>query len=149
MPTRADLLIENAQVLTCDPQRPHAEALAVRGNTIVFIGANQQASEWRQPGVRVIDAGGATLMPGFIDCHTNLRIAAAELENQPLHEAPLLPLLPRWSHAVAGAGGALADRLHSSVYQEIKSRTRIIYTAGTCIARRKNSSKTSSADHGY
>ena len=63
----ADLLIHNARVFTADPANPHAEAVAVRGNHIVFVGPNSAAEAWRGPNTRLIDGQQCSLLPGFID----------------------------------------------------------------------------------
>jgi predicted amidohydrolase YtcJ len=68
MPFQPDLLLVNARVITMDPARPRAAAVAVTGGRIVgvFDGA---------PGVsatEVIDLKGATLIPGFHDAHNHM-----------------------------------------------------------------------------
>ena len=41
--TAADILITNARVLTMDPARPKAEALAIAGNRIIRVGSQEGA----------------------------------------------------------------------------------------------------------
>jgi predicted amidohydrolase YtcJ len=74
-----DLLITNAHVFTADPQQPSAEAIGVVGNRIVFVGSQSDAEPLRGKTKRVIDAQGATLMPGFIDSHYHLLWGSLEL----------------------------------------------------------------------
>ncbi|HLF90711.1 MAG TPA: amidohydrolase [Anaerolineales bacterium] len=74
----ADLLITNARIFTAT-SGPTAEALAVRGSRIVFVGSAAGAHAWRDPKTRLIDAGGRTLMPGFIDSHFHLLWGSLEL----------------------------------------------------------------------
>ncbi|HEX7474673.1 MAG TPA: amidohydrolase [Dehalococcoidales bacterium] len=69
MREKADVIFENARVLTCEPGQPTAEAVAVRGDRICCIGTNNFAAELKQTGTRVIDCQGKTLIPGFIDAH--------------------------------------------------------------------------------
>lgn len=64
-----DLLVRNARVLTMDPQRQRAEAVAIAGGRIVAVGGAEVAG---LPAVRVIDAGGRTLLPGFVESHMHL-----------------------------------------------------------------------------
>ena len=66
----ADLLIDNARVLTMDPGRPKATSVAVRGNRILAL--DEAARAARGPATRVIDALGATLLPGFIEAHMHV-----------------------------------------------------------------------------
>jgi predicted amidohydrolase YtcJ len=77
--THADILITNARVFTADTDHPRAEAVALRGNRIVFVGSNAEAESLRGPDTRVIDAAGRTVMPGFIDSHFHLLNGAKEL----------------------------------------------------------------------
>lgn len=72
MTSPATFLITNANVYTVDDANPHAEAVAVRGNRIVFAGSAAEADTWRGPATLVIDAGGRSLLPGFIDSHFHL-----------------------------------------------------------------------------
>jgi predicted amidohydrolase YtcJ len=68
----AEILFINAHVFTSDAANPLAEAVATKGNRIVFAGSSSDAKTWRGPGTRIIDAGGNTILPGFIDAHFHL-----------------------------------------------------------------------------
>jgi predicted amidohydrolase YtcJ len=72
MSPHADLIFTNAHVFTSDESNPHAEAVAVKGNRITFVGSNSEVETWRGPETRVIDGQGNTLLPGFIDSHFHL-----------------------------------------------------------------------------
>jgi predicted amidohydrolase YtcJ len=87
MTPSADILIYNARVFTADKVNPSAEALAVKGNRIVFVGSNTSAKDWQGSITRVIDGGGSTLMPGFIDCHYHLLMSSLTLDDINLEEA--------------------------------------------------------------
>lgn len=75
----ADLLITHAHVFTADPLQPAAEAVALAGNRIVFVGSADEAQTWRGPHTRVIDGQGCTLTPGIIDSHYHLAFGSTEL----------------------------------------------------------------------
>ncbi|TWP38491.1 amidohydrolase [Leekyejoonella antrihumi] len=66
---RFDLVLKNANILTGDPARPRAHAMAVHNGRIVALA---QASGEELSGVVERDAGGSTVVPGFHDahCHT-------------------------------------------------------------------------------
>ena len=68
----ASLIFLNARVLTMDATMPHAEALAVGGNRILAIGDQEETMSHAGPETRIIDAKGATLMPGFVESHVHL-----------------------------------------------------------------------------
>jgi predicted amidohydrolase YtcJ len=90
-PPHADLILTNARVYTLawgEPAAdgapaanaphgpagwtPDAQAVAIRGSRIVFVGANDDAAAWRGPGSRVVDLHGATLLPGLVDSHVHI-----------------------------------------------------------------------------
>lgn len=67
----ADLVFLNGTVITIDPARPAAEAVAVIGNRIARVGTSDEVREEIGPGTRVVDLAGRTLLPGFNDNHTH------------------------------------------------------------------------------
>ncbi|MBX3011518.1 MAG: amidohydrolase [Caldilineaceae bacterium] len=87
MTTYADILIINSQVYTVDPACPQAEAVAIQGHQIVFVGSSAAAQAWRGPHTEVIDGGGATLLPGLIDSHFHLLWGALKLDHLQLDKA--------------------------------------------------------------
>ena len=70
--TPADLIVTNARIYTVDDARPVADAMAVRGGRVQFVGSERGALTLRGPQTRVIDAAGATVIPGFADAHVHL-----------------------------------------------------------------------------
>jgi predicted amidohydrolase YtcJ len=68
MPYEADLLLVNANVLTMDPERPTASAVAVAGGRIVGVYDGKPDIT----GKDVIDLRGLTLIPGFNDAHNHM-----------------------------------------------------------------------------
>src|SRR5687768_12206826 len=87
---QADLLILNGNVFTADERMPFARALAVRGNRIVWVGSDEDAMAWRGANMRVIDAGGNTVMPGIIDSHFHLLMGSLEAADLQLEQAETL-----------------------------------------------------------
>ncbi|CAN5408675.1 amidohydrolase [soil metagenome] len=77
----ADLIVTNARIRTMDPAAPHAEAIAVTGETITAVGSNADILALRTADTRIIDAGGNSVLPGFIESHMHLFVGAAELEH--------------------------------------------------------------------
>ncbi len=71
-PPPADLVLKNAIVHTVDAKRPRAEAVAVRANRIVAVGANADVLPLVGPKTRVLDLAGRTVVPGFDDSHAHL-----------------------------------------------------------------------------
>src|SRR3990170_3813991 len=71
-----DLLIRNARVYTVEPSQPWAEAVAVRGERIAWLGDDADAAEHIGPATQVIDAEGSLLLPGIIDSHNHVRLGS-------------------------------------------------------------------------
>ena len=74
-----DLVLTNARVLTMDRRSPSAEAVAVKNGRIQRVGSISDLSVLKSGGVKVIDCGRGTLMPGFHDAHLHLLAYAASL----------------------------------------------------------------------
>ena len=72
MSLTADIIIKNAKIFTSDETNPNAEAVAVKGNRIVYVGDNAGVDAWKSDVTRLIDGQGHTLTPGFIDTHVHL-----------------------------------------------------------------------------
>jgi predicted amidohydrolase YtcJ len=70
--TPADLIVTNARIYTVDDGRPMAEAMAVRAGRVQFVGSERGALTLRGPQTRVLDAAGATIIPGIADAHVHL-----------------------------------------------------------------------------
>ena len=75
----ASLIITNASILTMDGARPRAGAIAVSGNRISRLGTHADVMTEKGASTRVVDAGGASLIPGFVEGHMHLFAGAAEL----------------------------------------------------------------------
>jgi predicted amidohydrolase YtcJ len=65
----ADMVIRHARVYTVDDKHAWAEAVAVRGDRIAWVGSDAEASVYIGDGTKVVDAGGRLVLPGFIDSH--------------------------------------------------------------------------------
>ena len=68
----ADMIFKNGVVVTVDSANSLCEAVAVKGNRIVYVGDNAGAEMWLGPDTSVIDLAGRVLLPGFIDSHMHL-----------------------------------------------------------------------------
>ena len=68
----ADLVLENAKVLTMDPQRPLAYYVAVKGDHISSVGSQDELTGLTSAGAKRINCQGMTLVPGFNDAHIHL-----------------------------------------------------------------------------
>jgi hypothetical protein len=65
----ADLVLTNGVIHTVDEKNPSAQAIAIAGDRIAFVGSNHAAQNWIGDNTQVTDLGGKTVVPGFIDSH--------------------------------------------------------------------------------
>ena len=65
----ATLVLNQGRIVTVDDQKPEAQALAARGDTIVALGTNEEIAPYVGPQTRVVDLHGRLAIPGFIDGH--------------------------------------------------------------------------------
>ena len=121
----ADYLFVNAAVYTADPANPHAEAVAVRGKQIVFVGRTADAAAWRGAHTEVIDAGGRSLLPGLIDSHFHLLWGSLKLDKLRLEEADRLEdiLAATAAYAAANPAAHLDRRRPTQVHGDPGRRT--------------------------
>lgn len=68
----ADVIFHDGIVLTMDSELSRAQAVALRGGRIIAVGNDREVMAWQGDQTRLIDLGGRTLMPGFVDAHTHL-----------------------------------------------------------------------------
>ncbi|MCS6885231.1 MAG: amidohydrolase [Acidobacteriota bacterium] len=69
----ADIIFTNCVVYTVNPRQPRAEAVATKGDRIVYVGSAEGASLLKGPKTKVIDLKGKAVYPGFTDSHCHLR----------------------------------------------------------------------------
>ena len=67
----AELIFTNGNVYTVNAKQPHAQAIAVKGDRIVFVGTNAAAKRFQGKNTRVVDLRGATVVPGLADAHAH------------------------------------------------------------------------------
>lgn len=82
---KADSIILGGRVLTQDRNMPRAEALAIAAGRILAVGSDAEMRALAGPETEVIEAGGATVLPGFVESHLHLFIGGAELDQVHLH----------------------------------------------------------------
>ena len=68
----ADLVFKNGNIYTANDRAPRAQAIAVKGDRIVFVGTNAAAQRYVGTSTRVVDLQGNTVLPGFADAHQHL-----------------------------------------------------------------------------
>lgn len=123
-----ETIILNGRLMTFDPARPVATALAITGGNIAVVGDTAEIRALAGRATRVIDAGGATVLPGFIDSHVHLFAGSAELEYLDLHGVAgtdrLATLVRSYAEANPGDRVLLAVQASYDLFGEGKGTTR-------------------------
>lgn len=68
----ADLVFKNGNIYTVNEHQPRAEAIAIKGDRIIFVGSNSDAQKYAGKNTRVVDLHGNTVVPGLTDSHHHL-----------------------------------------------------------------------------
>ena len=68
----ADLVFSGGPIFTSDPLKPAASALAVRGDTIVYVGDSDGLAPFIDNDTQQISIGDGLLIPGLMDSHTHV-----------------------------------------------------------------------------
>src|SRR4029450_3136228 len=85
-----DIIVHNAKVYTADKRGTMAEAVAIRGNQILRVGTEREVNRLRRPQTTLIDAKGATVIPGFNDAHVPFVAGGLNLNQIDLTDAETL-----------------------------------------------------------
>jgi predicted amidohydrolase YtcJ len=102
-PEAADLVLTNGKIVTMDDKHPEAEALAVRGDTIVAVGSSAKIQAYVGDSTQVIDLSGRLAVPGLIDAHAHFTgIGQAKLGLN-------LMKAKNWEEILALVEGAVAE----------------------------------------
>lgn len=82
-----DFILRHGNIVTVDPSRPQAEALAIGDGKILAVGLDQEILRLKTDKTRVIDLEGKTVVPGFIESHAHLTGIGRMLTNLDLTQA--------------------------------------------------------------
>jgi len=83
----ADRIIRGGPIVTVNPDRPAAEAVAIVGGTIVAVGSEADVMQHRGDATVVTDLAGKTLVPGFVDGHSHF-CSLVDVQTQALCASP-------------------------------------------------------------
>ena len=100
------LILYNGRLHTMDRRQPHASALAIVGDRIVAVG-DDSLRKLAGATTQMIDLGGRTVTPGFIDAHLHflaygLSLREIDLINVPTRDAALERIAARAAATPAG-----------------------------------------------
>lgn len=72
----ADYVFTNAKVYTVNKEAPWAEAIAIKGNKIVYVGDAEGVKSQVGKGTKVVDLKGKMVLPGFVEGHFHSIVGA-------------------------------------------------------------------------
>ncbi len=84
---KISLVVINARIWTGDTKKPWAEAIAISGDTIAFVGSTADCQKLVSPATKIIDAQRQMITPGFIDSHVHFVDAGFGLTSVKLRDA--------------------------------------------------------------
>ena len=88
----ADTIYTDGYIVTVNDAQPTVEALAVKDGRILAVGARSEIEKsWKGQGTRVVDLGGKTLVPGFIDGHSHFTDSLAAAGRANISAPPVGP----------------------------------------------------------
>ena len=100
----ADLVLRGGRVVTVDQRQPEAQAVAVRGDRIAFVGSDADVEAFVGPTTEVIDLAGRLAIPGFIEGHGHLMgLGYSRLQLDLMATASYQDLIDLVAEAVADA----------------------------------------------
>ena len=67
-----DLILINGNIYTVNEKQPRAEAIGVKKDRVVFVGAKADAKKLAREETCVVDLGGKTVVPGLTDSHCQI-----------------------------------------------------------------------------
>jgi predicted amidohydrolase YtcJ len=67
----ADLVLYNGKIWTVNPEQPWAEAVAIKQERILKVGATEEIKALKGDRTEEFDLDGSFVLPGFIDSHTH------------------------------------------------------------------------------
>src|SRR6266568_299391 len=68
----AETIFINGNIYTVNENQPSAQAIAVKNDRIIFVGANADGESFRVGKTHIVDLAGKTVMPGFTDSHCHI-----------------------------------------------------------------------------
>ena len=68
----ADLVLRNGSIYTVNDRQPNAQAVAVKGDRIIFVGSDALVQKYIGKKTHLVDLKGETVVPGMTDAHHHL-----------------------------------------------------------------------------
>lgn len=77
----ADMILLNGKIYTMDEKQPTCEAVAVKGDRILYAGSEQEVNQFQDRGTTVVNLEGWAVIPGLIDAHAHFLSLGKKIQN--------------------------------------------------------------------
>jgi hypothetical protein len=98
---KADYVFKNGAIYTIDSKNPTAQAIAIKGKLITYVGSNDGVKPFIGDKTQVTDLKGQMLLPGFVDSHIHpmraMFAGGADLQYDTVGE--VLAAVKKWADA--------------------------------------------------
>lgn len=91
-----DLILQHGKIVTLDAKESLVSALAIRDGHIIALGSDDEIAKLRGVKTHVIELGGKTVLPGFIETHCHSIGAARGSVNETYAELHSIAELQDW-----------------------------------------------------
>ena len=99
----ADLVLRGGKIVTVDDDLPEAEAIAMKGDTVLAVGSNSEIRAYIGSETEVIDLDGMLAIPGLIESHGHFSgIGAAKMQLNLMNVA-------NWDEVVSLVAAVIGD----------------------------------------
>jgi len=133
----AEIIYTGGDIITVNDAMPQVEALAVKNGKILAVGSKAEVLKTKGSATRMVDLGGRTLLPGFLDAHGHLSMVGLQAASANMLPAPdgtgnsvaaLQRLLKDWAsenpEGLAGSGWIIGFGYDDSQLEEKRHPTR-------------------------
>ena len=119
-PDKADRIWTGGPILTMNDAAMRAEAIAERDGRIVAVGSKAEVMKFKGSKTQVLDLGGRTLLPGFVDAHGHvtgggLQGISANLLAPPDGDVVDIPSLQRTLREWMAANAAIVREVEGAI----------------------------------
>jgi hypothetical protein len=115
--SQADAIYHGGPIVTMTQEGERVEALAVQNGCIMAVGKLGEVLALKGSNTKLIDLGGKTLMPGFIDPHSPVAMQSAKFATANLDPKPI------------GEAGSIADIQRSQYHGKLFHQTTLLTTS--------------------
>jgi len=69
---QADMILTHGNIITMNPKKPRAQAIAIIKDKIIAVGTNNQIKKLANKTTKIVTLKGKTVVPGFTDTHVHM-----------------------------------------------------------------------------